>query len=146
MYLQARPGDSIYLPFEFDECSFYRLPGSIIQYENHTHKMFLDYIRRTNLDVFLSRTQGTVYHLTCMFYEEFTTVQNMGFQTFLTSPGPFPTYYDGGLRASLGLLTQSNFPGKIEAKIKISFARKARSVHANIYMASASGGSTSQVI
>ena len=44
------------------------------------------------------------------------------------------------------MLTRSNIPGKHEAKQKESSARKARSVHANIYMASASGGATPQVI
>ena len=30
----------------------------------------------------------------------------MGFKMFPTSTGPFPTYYDGGLRADLGVLTR----------------------------------------
>ena len=70
----------------------------------------------------------------------------MGFQMFSKSPGIFPTYYERGLQAALGLLTPSNFPGKHEAKQNNSSARKARSVHANIYMASISGGETSQVV
>ena len=81
-----------------------------------------------------------------MFYEEVTTGQNLGFKFFPSSPGPFPIYYDGGIRAAIGVLTRSNRPGKHESKQKNSFARKARSLHANIYMASASGGSIYQVI
>ena len=97
MYLQARPSDSIYLPFECGECSFYRLTVSLSQHNNHTNKNLLDYIWHANLDNFWSCTQGTMYHLTCMFSEEVETDQNLGFQKFPTSPGPFPTYYDGGL-------------------------------------------------
>ena len=37
---------------------------------------------------------------------------------FPTSPGPFPNYYDEGLQDYIGVLTQSNFPGKHEAKQK----------------------------
>ena len=65
---------------------------------------------------------------------------------FPTSPGPFPTYYYGGTQSALGVLTRSNLPGKHEAKKNVLFARKAMSLHANIYMSSASGGATSQVI
>ena len=94
------------------------------QHDNQTHKSLLDYIRRANLDAFWSHTQLKLYHLARIFSEEVTTGQSLEFQMFPTSPGPFPTYYDGGLRSALGVL----------------------SVHANIYMASDSGGSKSQVI
>ena len=106
MYLQARPGDSTYCPFECDECSFYCLTGSPNQHDNNTHNNLLGYIQRENLDAFGYLTQGTLYHLTRMFSEEVTTGQNLGFQMFLTSPGPFPTSYDEGLRAALGILTR----------------------------------------
>ena len=44
MYLQARPGDSIYFSFECDECSFYRLIGSPSHHNNHIHKNLIDYV------------------------------------------------------------------------------------------------------
>ena len=65
---------------------------------------------------------------------------------FPTSPGPFPNYYDGELRASCGVLTQSNRSVKHEAKQKNSSARKAGSVYANLFMDSASVGATLQVV
>jgi hypothetical protein len=43
-------------------------------------------------------------------------------------------------------LYQTNLPGRDEIKQKISSARKARSVHANMFMASAQGGATSKAI
>ena len=98
------------------------------------------------MDDFWSRTQVILYHLTSMFPEEITTGKNLVFKMFSTLSGTFTTYYDGGLREALGVLTWSNCPGKHEAKQKNSSARKARLVHANIYMASASGEVTSQVI
>ena len=106
MYLQAHTGDSIYCPFECDECSFYRLTGSTNQHDNNTHNNFLGYIQRANLDAFWYFTQGTLYHLTRMFSEEVTTGKKKGFQMFLSPPGPFPTSYYGGLRAALGILTR----------------------------------------
>ena len=112
MYLQARPGDSIYCPFECYECSLYRLTVYPIQNDNYTCKNLLDYIQRAKLDAFWSLTQGKLYHLTYIFSEEVTIGQNMGFPMFPTSLAPFPTYYDGVLRAALGVLTRSNHPGK----------------------------------
>ena len=53
-----------------------------------------------------------------MSYEEVTKGQNMGFQMFPTSTGPFPAYYYRGLRAGLGVLTKSNCPDKHEVKQK----------------------------
>ena len=81
-----------------------------------------------------------------MFSKEVTTGKNMGFKMFPTSSGLFPTNYDGVLRAAIGVLTRSNFPGKNEPKQKQSSAQKTRLVHTKMYMASASGISTLQVI
>ena len=78
-YSQARPCDALCYPFEFDECSFYRLKDSPSQHDNNTNKNLLEYILRTNLDSFCYHTQWTLYHLTRMFSEEVTTGQNMGF-------------------------------------------------------------------
>ena len=65
---------------------------------------------------------------------------------FPTPPGPFPTYYDIGLQAALGVLNWLIRSSKYEAKQKIPLACKTRLVNANIYIVSASGGSTPQVI
>ena len=111
MYSQARTCDYIYFPFDCDECSLYCLTGSQIHHNNCAHKNLLDYIRHSNLDVFWYRKQVTVYHLTRIFSEDVTTGQNLVFKMFLTSPGPFPTYYDGEMREALGVLTQSNLLG-----------------------------------
>jgi hypothetical protein len=50
------------------------------------------------------------------------------------------------VRAAIGISCRTNRPGKHEAKQKYSSARNARSVHANIYLASGLGGATSQAI
>ena len=81
-----------------------------------------------------------------MSSEEVTTGHNLGFQIFPTLPVTFPTYYDGGLRAALGVLTRSNRQDKYEAKQNVFSSHKSRWVHANIYMANASDGETLQVI
>jgi hypothetical protein len=52
----------------------------------------------------------------------------------------------GGMRAAIGVLRRSNRPEKHEDKLKFSSARKARSVHSNMSMASALGGATAQSV
>jgi hypothetical protein len=59
-YLHARPADSIFCPFECDECSFYRLTGCPSQIDNEMHQHLLAYIRRANLDAFWSRSIHTL--------------------------------------------------------------------------------------
>jgi hypothetical protein len=60
--------------------------------------------------------------------------------------GPFPTNYDGGVRAAIGITCHTNMPSNHEAKQKYSSARKARSVNTNIYLASGLDGETPQSI
>ena len=59
--------------------------------------------------------------------------------------GPFDGSYDGGLRPALGVLWRSQRPGRHEARMKYSSARRARSVYTNLYRASARGIQGSQV-
>ena len=118
MYLQARPGYSIYFPFVYNECSFYRLTGSMCQHNNRAHKSLFGCIWRKHLDAFWSCTQETLHPLPHIFYEEGTTYQNLGFQIFPKLTVPFPTYYNGRLRAALGVLTRLSCLGKYESKLK----------------------------
>jgi hypothetical protein len=48
------------------------------------------------------------------------------------------------MHAAIGILHRTNLAGRHEATQKYASARKARSVHANIYMARAGGGATAQ--
>jgi len=60
--------------------------------------------------------------------------------------GPFPLSYDSGLRASIAVLYKSNQPGRHEAKVKFSAARKARGIHTNMFRASAKGYLSTMVL
>ena len=60
--------------------------------------------------------------------------------------GPLPPDHDGGVHAAIGILICSNRSDRHKEKQKLSSSRKVRSVHANIFMASALGGATSNSI
>jgi hypothetical protein len=145
-YLQARAGDSTCCPFECDEYFFFRITGSTSQHELLQNQTILDLIRRANLDAFWSRALRTVRELRRMFYADLKLGETLGFTMFPEPPGPFPTQYDGGMRAAIGILHRTNLAGRHEARHKYSSARKAQSVQANIYIAHAGGGATAQAI
>jgi hypothetical protein len=142
----ARPGDSLFCPFECDKCAFFRLKGVSSRTDDKNHQILLDFIRRSYLVAFWSRSTGTVTELTRMFHEEVALGRVYYFQMFPKPMGPFPPDYDGGVRAAIGVLHRSNIPEKHEEKLKFSSARKARSVHSNMSMASALGGATAQYV
>jgi hypothetical protein len=136
-FTSTRPGDSLFCPFECDECAFFRLNGVSSRTDEKNHQILLDFIRRSNLDAFWSLYPGTVTELTIMFDEEVALGRVYDFQMFPTPVGPFPPNYDGGVRAAIGVLHRSNRPGKHEDKLNFFSVRKARSVHSNMSMSSA---------
>ena len=137
-FLEARGGDHHFSPFECDDCCFWRLTGREPTLSDETDYQLQGYIWRANLDAFWSRRPGTVYGLGNLFEEQVRVGEHFGFQMF-EPLGPFGLAYDSGMGAALGILMRSQQPGRHEAKMKFSAARKARSVHTNVYNASAKG-------
>jgi hypothetical protein len=135
-YLQARGGDHLFCPFECDNCCFFQLKGATPVVDNQLDDLLLKYIRRVNLDAFWSRRPGTVRGLVRMFNEQKETGDFFGFQMFKPL-GPFAANYQSGIGAAIGLLRKSQRAGRHEDTIKYSSVRKARSVHTNVYQASA---------
>jgi hypothetical protein len=59
-YMQAREGDSLFGPFECDECLFHCITGAPSLRSNDNHQRLLNHIRRANLDAFWSRAKDTI--------------------------------------------------------------------------------------
>ena len=135
-YLQARGGDHLFVPFECDHCTFFKLTGRIASTNSFKDKSLLKFIRRANLDAFWARRPGTVHGLVNLFDEQVEIGEFFGFQMFKPL-GPFPSSYESGIRAAIGVLRRSQRPGRHEATLKFSAARKARAVHTNVFQASA---------
>jgi hypothetical protein len=137
-FLEAREGDHLFCPFECDDCCFHRLRGKPAAPEVDADKELLAYIRRANLDAFWSRRPGTVSGLRMLFREQVEVGESFGFEMF-PALGPFGRDYQSGMGAAIGILARSQRPGRDEDKIKFSSVRKARTVHTNVYAASAKG-------
>lgn len=134
----ARPGDSLICPFECDDCCFFRLEHYWPTWDK-PHEIFLGaYIRQANLDAFWAREPDTVKQNLREFLAQIKVGEDLGFLTF-DPPGPFRADYDCGMRAALGVLMKTQQPGRHEKKMKFSSARKARSIHTNMFKASSHG-------
>jgi hypothetical protein len=134
--MEARAGDHLFCPFECDGCSFHRLRGEAPDPQSHQDQILLSYIRRANLDAFWSRRPGTVNGLLRLFVEQVEVGEAFGFDMF-DPPGFFSEKYASGMKAAVGVLARSQKPGRHEAKLKFSSARKARTVHTDVYQAMA---------
>jgi hypothetical protein len=135
-FSEARPGDHLFCPFECDYCAFFRLRGALPIEGREDDERLLAYIRRANLDAFWSRRPGTVHNLASLFSEQIAVGESFGFDMFAPI-GPLPFNYDSGLKAAIGILWRSKRPGLHETNMKYSSVRKARSLHTDLYNASA---------
>ena len=141
-FISARPVDSLFRPFNCDECAFFQLKGVSSRSDNKYHQIILYFIRHSNLDDFWSCYTGTVTKLTWIFHEKVALGNVYGFQMFPQPMDPFPPEYDGGIRAGIGVMHRSNRLGKHEAKLKFYSACKALSMRSNMFVASALGVAT----
>lgn len=137
-FLEARGGDHLFCPFECDDCSFWRLLGREASPNSAVDRSLQTFIRRANLDAFWSRRPGTVYGLSNAFVKQVKIGEHFGFPMF-TPLGPFGMAYESGMRTAIGVLWTSQLPGRHEEKMKFSSVRKVRSLHTDVYGASARG-------
>jgi hypothetical protein len=79
-----------------------------------------------------------------LFREQVEIGETFGFEMF-PPMGPFGRDYQSGMSAAIGILVRSQRPGRDEEKLKFASARKARTVHTNVYAASARGADGSMV-
>lgn len=135
-FLQGRSGDHLFCPFECDFCAFHRMRGHSPVKGDKTDDSLMNYIRRANLDAFWSRRPGTINGLNTLMVEQIEAGERFGFDMF-PPPGPMPTTYESGMKAAVGILYRSTKPGRHEKTLKYSSVRKARSLHTDVYNASA---------
>ena len=135
-FLQARPGDHLFAPFECDFCLFFRIKGRSAKPDDPSDKELLTFIRRAQLDVFWSRRPGTVKALLGLYKEQAHVGSHFCMEMF-DEPGPYPANYNCGVVAAVGILWRSRRKGRDEEFLKFSSTRKARAVYSNMYRASA---------
>jgi hypothetical protein len=71
-----------------------------------------------------------------LFAEQVQVGEIFGFEMF-EAMGPFPANYDSGMKAAIGILWRSTKPGIHEETMKYSSVRKARTLHTDLYNATA---------
>jgi len=137
-FMEARPGDHLFCPFQCEACSFYKLKGRPADLKSHTDKLLLKYLRQANLDAFWSRRPGTIANYLRIVRQQLDVGTVFGIEMF-DKPGPYPVTYDFGTRSALAVLWKSEKPGRHETKQKYSGVRKVRTVNTHLYDVSIRG-------
>ena len=119
-FTSARPGDSLFCPFECGKCTLFWLKGISSRSGDKNHQILLYLIIHSNMDAFWSCYTGTVTELTWMFYEVVSLGRAYYLQIFLQPMCPFLPEYDRGMQSAIGVLHRSKRPGKHKAKLIFS--------------------------
>ena len=139
----ARPGDHLMCPFECDACQFLKLVGRTPDVGSDLDARRLAFIRRANLDAFWAREPSTIAGNLREVLLTISTGRDLQIPMF--GPlGPWPLTYDHGMRTAIAVLDRTLQPGRHEATLKFSTARKTRTAFTNYWGASALGTSTAQ--
>ena len=97
------------------------------------------------MDAFWAKATGTIEALHRNFWQQVTVGRKKGFEMFPTPIGPFPRRYDSGLRAAIAVLDKSMQPGRYGDRVAFSTARKQRTVHTKLCLASPTGALAPQL-
>ena len=111
-FLIGRKGDHIFVSFQCDLCWFRNLKKRDLLSISQADQRLLAFIRRSNLDVFWSRTSGTVYKNRLGISRIINESKSMNFEPELQSLGPWPVQDDWGFGSSLVMLKASLEHGK----------------------------------
>jgi hypothetical protein len=99
----------------------------------------LAYLRMANLDAFWAIEPRTVAAQVREVASSVRVGRNELGRPMFGALGPWPLAYDHGHRTAIAVIAKSQRPGRHEALVKHSAARKARTAASNIWRASALG-------
>ena len=136
-FLHARPGDFILSPFQCDVCSFRNIKSRSPVSTSVSDTRLLAYIRRANLDVFWSRSPGTVTSSVAGIRKIINYSNELNMPPPLEPLGPWPVEDKQGLRLAICTLKASQEAGKNDPKYtQYDTVRKIGSSFGNHYEAS----------
>ena len=110
-FLEARNGDHTMVPFECDQCVFFKLKGRRPS-SSEQDKLLLIMIRRINLDAFWARQRRTVRENTSRVKMILQSSKTLGLDGPFEHPGPCPPYDHCGYELAINMLMHSRRPGK----------------------------------
>ena len=133
----GRKCDNVFAPFQCDKCWFQNLKKRNPTINSQADDRLLVFIRRANLDMFWSRTAGTVSGSRLGIKRIIKESLLLGFQPSLEPLGPWPVRDDWGFGLALVTLRASLDPGR-NAKTHTQYdtIRKLASSYTNHFEAS----------
>ena len=111
-FLFGRSGDFVFTPFQCDLCSFRNITKRSPFPSSLADKRLMAYIRRANLDVFWSRTPGTVSGSLTGMRKILKCCQELNMSPPFEPLGPWPVDDNQGYRLAISILRVSQEGGK----------------------------------
>ena len=134
---QARDGDSILTPFEYNLCIFRKLKLRGFDKTSLTDLLLAVHILRSNLDAFWSRTTNTVTAHTQKIKRSLKFSEEFGLLGTYESDGPYDYYDHCGYETACNILMYSRQPGRHSATYtQYETIRDFRTIYGNYVRAS----------
>ena len=109
---EARNGDHALVPFECDNCIFYKLRKQKPDVGKEADKLLMILIRRMNLDAFWARARGTVRENTGRIKRTIQFSNTLGLSGPFEHQGPYPSHDHCGYEVAAAILMNSRRPGR----------------------------------
>jgi hypothetical protein len=136
-FQMARAGDFLMTPFQCDICHFRNVMGKDPDVGCEKHLRFLYDMRHANINAMWSRETSTVKANVGQVKKlEKIGADEYGIPSVTPVMGPFPLEDSFGMAVAACMLRRSLDPGRNEATIQFSTARRFRSAYSNAYHAS----------
>lgn len=105
--MKARNGDHLMIPFECDNCIFWKLTRRVPDCGNYQDSLLLNCIRRANFDSFWSRSSKTVNQNRLMVNRQLTLSKTLGLNGPYVQTCRLPDYDYCGYEVAVSMLLMS---------------------------------------
>jgi hypothetical protein len=139
-FKQARPGDVLMCPFQFDTCLFVNIQKRPPVEGQEKDDRLMRAIRRASLDAFWAREAATVDNNLKQLKHVCKAAEYFGVKDPIQEArGPYPVADDWGVLKAVTLLHRSLDGGRNTANVQFGTVRKLRSFYSNFFHTTPNG-------
>lgn len=144
-HLVARNGDNLLVPFQYDLYHFQNLVKRNPIKSDEDLWLIIG-LRRSNLDVFWARKEGTVSVTRRYWWKLCRVGKEMGLTSILPNMGPFPLEDTQGISLAVSILRWLLDKGRYRVTVQFETDRKMRAAYSNIWHTSKHTLTTSKMV
>jgi len=132
-FLKARNGDHLMVPFECDDCVFWKITKRSPSTANQADKLLLECIGRSNLDAFWSRSSKTVNQNRLIVNRQLFLSKTLGMPAPYVQTHPTPEYDHRGFEVAVSMIFMSVYSGDKHSENHLQFdtVRRSRTDYGN---------------